>query len=141
MWTTGTYQKKLSTIKTSPGSTGIGRHVGARSGSGAGEIWEKGYQRRTGFSGTSAVKAVLTEGDSVSDAVTDIVSLVTTHRQNDTTLTVPCGNVCEHIEPKKSAKKEEVEVKRPTPFSQDWVVRQVMTEAQDGKVKVHHVNG
>ena len=45
--------------------------------------------------------------------------------------------MCEHIEPKKSAKKEEVEVKRPTPFSQDWVVRQVMTEAQDGKVKVH----
>ena len=67
----------------------------------------------------------------------DIVSLVHTHRQNDTTLTVPCGKMCEHIEPKKSAKKEEVEVKRPTPFSQDWVVRQVMTEAQDGKVKVH----
>ena len=45
--------------------------------------------------------------------------------------------MCEHIEPKKSARKEEVEVKRPTPFSQDWVVRQVMTETQDGKVKVH----
>ena len=45
--------------------------------------------------------------------------------------------MCEHIEPRKSAKKEEVEVKRPTPFSQDWVVRRVMTEAQDGKVKVH----
>ena len=30
-----------------------------------------------------------------------------------------------------------MEVKRPTPFSWDWVVRQVMTEAQDGKVKVH----
>ena len=45
--------------------------------------------------------------------------------------------MCEHIEPKKSAKKEEVEVKRPTPFSQDWVVRQVMTEAQYGKIKVH----
>ena len=67
----------------------------------------------------------------------DIVSFVTTHRQNDATLTVPCGNVCEHIEPKKSAKKEEVEVERPTPFSQDWVVRQVVTETQDGKVKVH----
>ena len=81
--------------------------------------------------------AVLTEEDSVSDAVTDIVSLVTTHRQNDTTLTVPCGNVCEHIEPRKSDKKEEVEVKWLTPFSQDWVVRQVMTEVQDRRVKVH----
>ena len=83
------------------------------------------------------MKAVLTEGDSVLDAVTDIVSFVTTHRQTNTTLTVPCGNVCEHIELRKSAKKEEVEVKQPTPFSQDWVVRQVMTEAQDGPVKVH----
>ena len=45
--------------------------------------------------------------------------------------------MCEHIEPKKSARKEEVEVKRSTPFSQDWVARQVLTEAQDGKVKVH----
>ena len=112
MWTTGTYQKKLSTIKTSPGSTGVGRHVGVRSGSGVGKIWEKGYQHKAGFSGTSAVKAVLTEGDSVPNAVTDIVSLVHTHHQNDTTLTVPCGNVCEHIEPRKPAKKEEVEVKR-----------------------------
>ena len=54
---------------------------------------------------------MLTEGDVVLDAVTDIVSLVHTHRQNDTMLTVPCGNMCEHIEPRKSAKKEEVEVK------------------------------
>ena len=45
--------------------------------------------------------------------------------------------MCEHIEPKKSAKKEEVEVKRPTPFSQDWVVKQVVTEAQDEKIKMH----
>ena len=45
--------------------------------------------------------------------------------------------MCECIESKKSAKKEEVEVKLPTPFSQDWVVRQVMTEARDGKVRVH----
>ena len=73
----------------------------------------------------------------VLDAVTDIVSFVTTHCQNDTTLTVLCGNVCERTEPNKSAKQEEVELKQPTPFSQDWVMRQVMTEAQDGKVKVH----
>ena len=111
MWTTGTYQEELSTVKAGPGSTGIGRHVRVRSGSGTGEIRKKGYQHRAGFSGTSAVKAVLTEGDSVSDAVMDIVSLVTTHHQNDATLTVPCGNVCEHIELRKSAKKEEVEVK------------------------------
>ena len=137
MWTTGTHKKELSAVQTSPGSASVGGHVGIRPGSGFGEVRQKGCQHRAGFSGTSAVKAVLTEGDSVSNAVTDIVSLVTTHRQNDTTLTVPCGNVCEHIEPKKSAKKEEVEVKRPTPFSQDWVVRQVMTEAQDGIVKVH----
>ena len=57
------------------------------------------------------MKAVLTEGDSVLDAVTDFVSLVTTHRQNDTMLIVPYGSVCEHIEPRKSAEKEEVEVK------------------------------
>ena len=30
-----------------------------------------------------------------------------------------------------------MEVGQTTPFSQDWVIRQVMTEAQDGKVKVH----
>lgn len=89
------------------------------------------------FSGTSALKAVLTEGDSVSDAVTDIVSLVHIHRQNDMTLTVPGRSMCEHAEPRKSANKEETEVKRPTPLSLDWVVRQVVTEAQDGKVKVH----
>ena len=97
MWTTGTYQEELSTIKASPGSTGIGRHVRVPLGSSTGEIRQKGCRHRAGFSGASAVKAVLTEGDSVLDAVTDIVSFVTTHCQNDTTLTVPCGNVCEHI--------------------------------------------
>ena len=80
-------------------------------GNGVGKIRQKGCQHRAGFSGASAVKAGLTEGDLVSNAVTDIVSFVHTHHQNDTTLTVPYGNVCEHIEPKKSAKKEEVEVK------------------------------
>lgn len=45
--------------------------------------------------------------------------------------------MCEHIEPNKSVKKKEVEVKQPTPFSQDRVIKQVFTEAQDGKVKVH----
>ena len=64
------------------------------------------------FMTTSAVKAVLTEGDSVLNAVTDIVSLVITHYQNDTMLIVPSENMCEHIEPRKSAKKEEVGVKR-----------------------------
>ena len=83
------------------------------------------------------MKAVLTEEDSVSNAVSDIVSLVPTLRQNTETLTVEHGSVCEHIEPAKPAKQEEKEVRRPTPFSQDWVVKQVMTETQDSRVALH----
>ena len=57
------------------------------------------------------MKAVLTEEDSVSNAVSDIVSLVPTLRQNTEMLTVEHGSVCEHIEPVKPAKQEEKEVR------------------------------
>ena len=57
------------------------------------------------------MKVVLTEEDSVLNAVSDIVSLVPTLRQNTQTLTVEHGAVCEHIEPVKPAKQEEKEVK------------------------------
>ena len=53
------------------------------------------------------MKAVLTEEDLVLNAVSDIVSLVPTLRQNTETLTIKHGTVCEHIELLKSAKQEE----------------------------------
>ena len=76
------------------------------------------------------MKAVLTGEDSVSNAVSDINSLVPTLRQNTEMLTIKHGTVYEHIKPVKPAKQEEKEVKRPTPFSQDWVVKQVMMETE-----------
>ena len=42
--------------------------------------------------------------------------------------------MCEHIEPKKSAKKE---ARQPASFSEEWVVKQVLEDDRTDRIDMH----
>ena len=78
------------------------------------------------------MKAVLPGDDSVSDEILDTFSIVPSSSKIQT-LTVPY-ETCDKSETVKSAEKD---VRRPTPFSMEWVVKQVHEDDRTDWISMH----
>ena len=78
------------------------------------------------------MKAVLPGDDSVSDEILDTFSIVPSSSKIQT-LTVPY-EACAESETVKSA---EGDVRQPTPFSMEWVVKQVHEDDRTDRIGMH----
>ena len=78
------------------------------------------------------MKAVLPGDDSVSDEILDMFSIVLSLSKIQT-LAVPYEK-CDESETVKSAERD---VRRPTPFSMKWVVKQVHEDDQADRIVMH----
>ena len=78
------------------------------------------------------MKAVLPGDDLVSDEILDMFSIVPSSSKIQT-LTVPY-ETCDKSETVKSAERD---VRRPTPFSTEWVVKQVHEDDRTDRIGMH----
>ena len=75
---------------------------------------------------------MLPEDDLVSDRILDMFSIVPSSSKIQT-LTVPY-ETCDESETAKSAERD---VRRPTPFSMEWVVKQVHEDDRTDRIGMH----
>ena len=76
--------------------------------------------------------AGLTEEGAVSDSIADLVSLVPSSSKIQM-LIIPC-KTSDKSGTKKSAKKE---ARRPAPFSEEWVIKQVIEDDRTNRIGMH----